>query len=97
MRARFRILVVPDQSPRSVSAKLLDRPDLIARLRRMVGGRLGYIEPWNVTPAETELARRLGMPLNGTAAELWPLGFKSNGRRVMRRAGVPVPLGRPPQ
>lgn len=94
MRARFRILVVPDQSPRSVSAKLLDRPDLIARLRRMVGGRLGHIEPWNVTPAETELARRLGMPLNGTAAELWPLGFKSNGRRVMRRAGVPVPLGR---
>lgn len=94
VRARFRILLVPDQTPRSVSAKLLDRPDLIERLRSMAGRGLAYIEPWNVTPCETEIARRLGMPLNGTAAELWPLGFKSNGRRIMRRAGIPLPPGR---
>jgi hypothetical protein len=34
-----------------------------------------------------------GLPLNGTPASLWPLGFKSNGRRLMRGAGVPLPLG----
>jgi hypothetical protein len=93
MRARMRILVVPDSSARSITTKLLDRPDLVERLRRMLVGRLAYIEPWNVTPAETELACRLGVPLNGTAAELWPLGFKSNGRKLMRSAGVPLPLG----
>jgi hypothetical protein len=93
MRARVRIVEVPDRTTRALSAKLLDRPDLIARVRSMVGGRLGYVDPWNVTSLETEVARRLGMPLNGTPPELWPLGFKSNGRRVMRQAGVPLPLG----
>ena len=92
--SRTRILEVPDPSPRSVSAKLLDRTDLVARLQRMVAGRTAYLEPWNVTSCEMELARRLGLPVNGTAPELWPLGFKSSGRRIMRSAGVPLPLGR---
>ena len=91
--ARIRVLEVPDRTPRPVSAKLLDRPDLIARLRHMVRGRLAYIEPYNVTPLETELARRLELPMYGTAPELWPLGFKSAGRKIMRDAGVPLPLG----
>jgi hypothetical protein len=30
---RFRLLVVPDDSPRPISAKLLDRPDLVRALR----------------------------------------------------------------
>ena len=93
MASRIRILEVPDPSPRSVSAKLLDRPDLIAEVRRTVRRRLAYIDPWNVTDFEMELSRRLGLPLNGTAPELWPLGFKSAGRRIMRTAGVPLPLG----
>jgi hypothetical protein len=70
MASRIRILEVPDPSPRSVSAKLLDRPDLIAEVRRMVRRRLAYIDPWNVTDFEMELSRRLGLPLNGTAPEL---------------------------
>lgn len=94
MRARFRILVVPDASPRSVTDKLLDRPDLVARLRAMTRGRLAYLEPWNVTSAEMELSHRLGVPMNGTNADLWPLGFKSSGRKLMRSAGVPLPVGR---
>ena len=93
MRARMRIVEVPDRTPRSVTAKLLDRPDLIRKIRALAGDRLAYIEPYNVTPIEKDLASRLGMPLNGTAPELWPLGFKSNGRKVMRSAGVPLPLG----
>lgn len=91
--ARIDILEVPDPTPRSVSAKLLDRPDLIAEARELTRGRVAFIEPWNVTKVETKLARRLGMPMNGTAPHLWPLGFKSNGRRIMRSAGVPLPLG----
>jgi hypothetical protein len=93
-RARIRIVEVPDPSPRSISSKLLDRPDLMAGIRAMTRGRLAYIEPWNVTRLEMDVAHRLDLPLNGTPPALWPLGFKSSGRRLMRNAGVPLPLGR---
>ena len=93
MTARIRIVEVPDASHRSITAKLLDRPDLVATIGAMTRHRLAYIEPWNVTELEMELARRLDLPLNGPAAELWPLGFKSSGRRLMRAAGVPLPVG----
>jgi hypothetical protein len=92
--ARIQVVEVPDPSARSVSHKLLDRPDLIEKLRALVAGRVGYVDPWNVTDAEQEVADRLGLPLFGTAPELWPLGFKSSGRRIMREAGVPLPCGR---
>lgn len=92
--SRIHVVDVPDPSPRTLSAKLLDRPDLVAEIRRLVGGRPGYLDPWNVTAAEMQLARMLDLPLNGTRPELWPLGFKSAGRKVMREAGVPLPLGR---
>ncbi len=92
-RDRLRIVVVDDPSARSVSDKLLDRPDLIESVRSWIGDDLAFIEPWNVTEREVEVARRLGIPLNGTAPELWPLGFKSAGRSIFREAGVPVPPG----
>jgi hypothetical protein len=93
MRARLRILEVPDDSHRPVAAKLLDRPDLIVRLRDSLHGRPAFIEPWNVTEVEVEVACRLGIPINGTAPELWPLGFKSAGRRLFAETGVPTPVG----
>lgn len=94
VRKRLRIFVVPDRTHRSVAAKLLDRPDLVAELRAALDGRVAFIEPWNVTSYEVELAVRLGAPINGTAPHLWPLGFKSSGRRLFAEAGVPVPAGR---
>ena len=69
--ARVHVVEVPDVSPRSISHKLLDRPDLLERLRVMVAGRIGYVDPWNVTPAEQQIANVLDLPLNGTAPELW--------------------------
>lgn len=94
VRARFHVVEVPDSTPRSITAKLLDRLDLLARIRSMTRGRLAYIEPWNVTHLEMQVAQRLGLPLNGTPASLWPMGFKSSGRRIMRDSGVPLPPGR---
>lgn len=94
MRARIRVVVVPDPTARSLSVKLLERPDLLARIADLARGTLTYIEPWNVTAPEVEVARRLRLPLNGTPPQLWPLGFKSAGRTIMRQAGVPVPRGR---
>jgi hypothetical protein len=94
VRSRLHFLEVPDPSARSVTAKLLDRPDLIGQLRRMVGAGPAYIEPWNVTWDESRLSQLLDLPLYGTPPELWPLGFKSSGRRILRSAGVAVPAGR---
>ena len=42
---------------------------------------------------EVRLALALGVPINGTRPALRHLGFKSDGRRLIRRAGVPVPEG----
>jgi hypothetical protein len=91
---RLQVLVVPDRSPRPVTAKLLDRPDLVDELRRRIAGRPAFIEPWNVSPLEVELATRLEVPVNGTDPALWPLAFKSAGRRLFAVAGIPTPLGR---
>jgi hypothetical protein len=93
-RNRFRVAVVPDDSARPIAAKLLDRPDLIEALRESFAGRPAFIEPWNVTQREVELAEQLRVPIDGTAPHLWPLGFKSSGRRLFKEAGVPLPVGR---
>ena len=93
VQRRIHIAAVPDDSPRGVAEKLLDRPDLVAALKDHIGGRSAILEPWNVSETEVRLALELGIPLNGTSPELWPLGFKSAGRRLFRDAGVPVPEG----
>ena len=92
-RDRLRIVVVDDSSARAIATKLLDRPELIGEMRSWIGEEPAFIEPWNVTESEVAVALALGIPLNGTAPELWPLGFKSAGRSIFREAGVPVPAG----
>jgi hypothetical protein len=94
VRSRIMLLDIDDGTPRSVAAKLLDRADLLEDIRRRVGARPALMEPWNVTGAEVALAVALGVPINGTRPELRGLGFKSEGRRVLARSGVPIPLGR---
>jgi hypothetical protein len=91
---RARIMEWNDGTPRSVAARLVDRPDLVTELRGIIGDRRALIEPWNVTEHEVQLALELGVPINGTRPELRWLGFKSAGRRLFAEAGVPVPLGR---
>lgn len=92
-RARISLIPIDDGTPRSVAARLLDRADLLADLRARIGDRPALIEPWNVTEAEVALAVALGVPINGTSPALRHLGFKSEGRRLIERAGVPVPFG----
>jgi hypothetical protein len=92
-RRRFRLLIVDDPSPRPVARKLLDRPDLLASLRASLADRPAFVDPWNVGDDEVQLAMKLEVPINGTVPELWPLGYKSAGRRLLAAAGVPVPAG----
>lgn len=94
VRARTRIIEVGGGVERSVAARLVERPDLIDRLRTEIGDRPALIEPWNVTEHEVAFALALGVPINGTAPELRPIGFKSAGRRLFADAGVAMPYGR---
>ena len=93
VRERVHVVSVEDRSYRPVAEKLLESPRALARITEIVAGRPAMIEPWNVTATEVEVSRRLGLPLNGTPPSLWPLAFKSAGRRIFRESGVPVPLG----
>ncbi len=93
MQRRFHHVAVPDTSSRAIAAKVLDRPDILDRVGDMIGDRPAYIVPWNVTDDEVAVAMRLGIPIDGTDPNLWPIGFKSAGRKLFREAGVPVPAG----
>jgi hypothetical protein len=91
--ARFRILAIDDGTPRSVAGKIAADPSFQAGIREIIAGRPAFIEPWNVTDTEQDMALALGVPINGTRPDLRHLGFKSAGRRLFRDAGVPVPFG----
>jgi len=94
MGERLHVVALEDPSPRPLAEKLLGRPDLLDEVRDLVGDRTAVIEPWNVTEHEVAVALELGVPINGTAPELRSVAFKSAGRKLFHRAGVPVPLGR---
>ena len=93
MSERLHVVALEDPSPRPLAEKLLGRPDLLDEVRRLVAGRTAVIEPWNVTEHEVAVALELGVPINGTAPELRSVAFKSAGRKLFHRAGVPLPLG----
>jgi hypothetical protein len=91
--ATVQVVSVDDSAPRAVAAKLLLRPDLLDTLRRLVEGRPAVLAPWNVTEDEMAVAEALNIPIDGSSPDLRGLGFKSEGRRLLRAAGVPVPFG----
>jgi hypothetical protein len=90
-RERLHLLAAADPEPRCLTAKLLDRPDLLDRVRELTSGPgTSFVLPFNVTQYERELAEHLGLPLYGPSPELVGLGSKTGSRRVARLAGVPV-------
>jgi hypothetical protein len=94
--ARSRLFLVSpvDGSPRSLTAKLLDRPRLLARIRRLVvDPDLAIIVPFMTREDEARLALALDVPIYGSRPELWALGSKSSGRRIFSEEGVPLPAG----
>ena len=94
--ARSRLFLVSpvDGSPRPLVDKLLDRPRLLARIRRLVvDPRLAVIVPFACGGQEARLAVELGIPVYGSHPRLWSLGGKSAARRIFREAGVQVARG----
>jgi hypothetical protein len=93
-RSRLTMVAAGDAGARPLTAKLLERPELLRRLRPpALDADNPWILPFNVTTLETAFARRLGTPIYGPDPGLARLGSKSGSRRVARSAGVPVPDG----
>jgi len=93
-RARLTLLDAHDASPRALTEKILERPWLIRRIREAIRyPQAAYLECFNSTPLERELAVRLGIPLYAVDPDLIHLGTKTGNRRVFARAGVTYPRG----
>lgn len=90
-RARLAMVTLDDPSPVPLTEKLLNRPDVVARIRELAGQQHeAHVLPFNMTPAEHELSERLGLPFYGPHPDLVSLGSKTGSRQVARRAGVAV-------
>jgi hypothetical protein len=93
-RSRLTLVHVDDASPRSLSEKLLERPQLLVRIGDLIPNRArSHLVPYNTTELERDVALSLGIPMYGADPRLAPLGSKSGCRRLFAEAGVPHPLG----
>jgi len=90
-RRRLHPVVVGEDSGRALTAKVLDAPHVIDRVRTLLDGvEHAYILPFNVTALEGRFADLVGLPIFGAAPELAILGSKTESRRAARKAGVAV-------
>src|SRR5262249_32284023 len=93
-RSRLSLVHVDDASPRSLSEKLLERPQLLAKIGALIPNRArSHLVPYNPTELERDVALSLGIPMYGADPRLAPLGSKSGCRQLFAEAGVPHPLG----
>ena len=93
-RARLHLVSVNDGSGRPLSAKLLERPRLLANIRRLIPDPAkSHLVPYNTTELERDVALVLGIPMYGADPRLFPLGTKTGCRRLFAEVGVRHPLG----
>jgi CheY-like chemotaxis protein len=93
-RARLSLIAVEDGSPRPLTAKLLERPRVIERIRSLIPDRRrSHLVPYNTTPLERDLALALGIPMYGADPRLFHLGTKTGCRRLFAEEGVRHPAG----
>ena len=94
VRQRLFLVSPVDGSPRPLTGKILARPRVIERIRRLIPdpGR-ALIFPFNTSPLEAELGRRLDVPVYGPNPSLAHFGTKSGSRHLFREEGVPHPPG----
>jgi hypothetical protein len=93
-RERLTMIAADDPSVRPLSAKLLERPTLLTRIRWAIPDHEdAYLVPYVSTELEYALGRELGIPVHGADPALAHLGTKSGGRELFARAGVVHPLG----
>jgi len=94
--ARRRLFTIPvlDGSSRPLTAKLLERPRLLERIRSLIpDSRRAHLVPFLTTDLERDLAVHLDIPMYGADPKFFDFGTKSGGRRLFDEEGVAHPLG----
>ncbi len=92
-RRRLHLVDTDDASDRPLTAKLLERPALLARIAELLRPGRSFINCFVVTELEKQLSERLQIPLLGTDPALGPWGSKAGSRELFVRCGVPHPPG----
>jgi hypothetical protein len=94
-RRRLHLVTPHDASLQPLSAKLLERPRLLGRIRKLVGDpEVAHLVPFNTTTLERDLALRLGIPMYGADPKFNALGTKSGSRGLFVEAGIAHADGR---
>lgn len=92
--SRIRLLSADDDSPRPLAQKVLERPDLLGRLRKLLPDPdSAFIMSFNVRGFERDLALELEVPIYGVDHRFAHYGTKTGSRRLFAGAGVSHPLG----
>jgi hypothetical protein len=93
-RERLTMISADDASVRPLSAKLLERPRLLDRIRGAIPDvERCHLVPYVSTELEHAVGDVLGIPVHGADPGLAYLGTKSGSRELFVRAGVQHPLG----
>ncbi|MGB5256789.1 MAG: peptide ligase PGM1-related protein [Woeseiaceae bacterium] len=93
-RRRLHMVSVFDSSARPLSEKILERPNLLKRLKKFIGDRdHAYLTCYNSTVLERRIALELDIPMNGLDPDLLTLGTKSGNRKIFAEAGINYPCG----
>ncbi|MBD2423767.1 peptide ligase PGM1-related protein [Cyanobium sp. FACHB-13342] len=92
-RRRLHLVDTDDASNRPLTAKLLERPALLARIAELLRPGRSFINCFVVSDLERQLSERLQVPLLGTDPALGTWGSKAGSRELFARCGVPHPPG----
>jgi hypothetical protein len=94
-RRRLTLLSADDPSPRPLAAKLLERPELLSRIRDLIPDpERAYLLPFHSNELDHQVGAAVGIPVYGVRPDLAQrLGSKSGARAVFAACGAPHPAG----
>ncbi len=93
-RQRLTLLSCYDASRKSLTEKILERPRLIKRIKKIMKfTEMAHMACFNVTDHEKKLALELDIPIYGCDPKLLSLGSKTGSRKIFKKLGIPTPAG----
>lgn len=93
-RDRLHFVSVGEPSARPLTAKLLDRPRTLERIRELIPDPdRAHLVPFTTTDLEEQLSVRLGIPMYAASPRLLRHGTKTGSRKIFAEAGISHPRG----